>query len=346
MRMSERDRARGALLGLAIGDSLGLPADFHRSVRHAWSRGALWRGSAALDDQSVSRPLLPFSVTLDGIRGVVPTDDTETAAVAALVLLGDPGDLDALFEGWLEHFAADGVWCGIAARSALAAAALGSRPPVTGNDNPAHYDDSAVPAGVSIGVAFHGRPAEASALAGSYASISNAEDGIWGCQWMAVAVAALVAGAGTLDALDEADRVVPSDTWLADNMSIAREIADRGPDPFSALPELIGRLSPRNYSHGGAAPETVPLAAAIVRLATVDPGRAIPLALSIARQSDSLPALVGALCGAASGATAFGERWRTEVGTVGGVLIPSTAGLDLRELADRLHDLRPQEWTT
>lgn len=333
--MTVLDRAHGALLGLAVGDALGLPADFHRSVRHEWSRGALWGGSAALDAERVSRPLLPFTVTLDGVAGVVPTDDAETAAVAALVLLEAEDHAAGLFPRWLEHHSRDDVWCGVAARSAVANAALGLQPPATGNDNPAHYDDSAVPAGVSIGIAYRGRAAAASGVAAAYASITNAEDGVWATQWMAVAIALIVDGSSIPDALAEAARAVPPTGWLADNFAVAAEIVDRGGSAFSALPELIGRLSPRNYSHAGVAPETVPLAAAIVRLTGGDPAAAIPLALSIARKSDSLPAIVGALCGAAAGAAAF-EAWSPSVETLRGILLPTTSGLTLAELARRL----------
>ncbi|QHC65911.1 hypothetical protein GSU68_04475 [Rathayibacter sp. VKM Ac-2759] len=332
---SRADRARGALLGLAVGDALGHPADAHRSIRHPWPRGAARSGTAALDAQRVSRPLLPFAPTLDGTRGLVATDDAETAAVAALALLASPDDhrVAALLPHWIAQHARDDAWTGIAARSAERNLALGLLPPATGDDNPARDDDTALPAAVAIGIAAAGDVERAGRIAAGYASITNSGDGLAAAVITARAVAALVAGA-EVQSVVAAALSEPAPGRLAAALDDARGLVGGGVDPFQVLPELIERLVPRNYSYSNAAAVTLPVALVVVGLAGAEAGRALPLALSISRAADGTPAIVGALCGAASGAGAL-EAYRP-LALLEGVLLPGTAGVDLLATADAL----------
>lgn len=335
-----RDRANGALLGLAIGDALGLPADFHRSIRTPWPRQSLWRVSAELDAQQVSRPLLPFAPDLSGIAGVVATDDTETALVAALVLQRAAGlDPTSLAREWLAIMGAPDVWGSVSTRSAVINLTAGLQPPLSGKDNPSHYDDTAVPAAVSIAIAFSSDPERAELLARDYASITNAEDGVDAAVLMAGLVARLIDGMGLEAAVSAI--ATPGSEWLAGNLRTADRLVDGfraepPASPFAVLPELIELLSPRNHSHAGVAPETVPLALAIARLCDADAAIAIPLALSVARKADSLPAFVGSLCGAAHGAASIPGGWAQRVDAVPGILVPSLAGTSLADTSDHL----------
>jgi ADP-ribosylglycohydrolase len=335
------DRAAGALLGLAVGDALGLPADVHRSVRDPWPRGAVWRANAGLDAERVSRPLLPFAAGLDGTRGIVPTDDAETAAVAALALL-ESENPDDWFATWLRYHSPDDAWMGVAARSAVRNAALGLRPPETGADNPASWGDDALPAAVVAGIAV-GDPLAAGDTAARYAEITNADEGVEAARALAVAVCSLVSGTGLAAALEDAESAVPRDGWLADGFAAASAIvADSPATPgagFATLPALIERLSPRDYSHAGIAAHTLPLAFALTRLAGGDAAVAIPLALSVARSADSLPPLCGALCGAFGDPSVRASAW-TSLDELHGILLPGTRGLRLTGLAARLVGLR------
>ncbi|MEU6786498.1 ADP-ribosylglycohydrolase family protein [Nonomuraea angiospora] len=330
------NRAAGALLGLAAGDAAGLPAQFHRRAGSAWARAAGWRLSAALDEQRVSRPLLPFTLGIGDDLPLSPTDDAETAAMAALVLLEAPGhDSDALFAEWRKRMPAD-VWTGVAERSAIINSARGLTPPATGNDNPMHYSDSAVPAGVSIGLYYAGDPAGAAEVARRYAEITHAEDGVWAAQAMAVAIASLVGGASLRDALREAESAFPENSWTARNLARAARVRESARTAFDAVPGLVERLSPAVYSHGGVAPETLPTAFVLAELADGDLATALGSAALVARQSDSMPAMVGALCGAASGAAVVPDAWRRHVDEIAGVLVPDRKGLSLTALAGRL----------
>ena len=327
-------RARGALLGLAIGDALGAPADVHRTVRTPWVRGRLWAASADLDQQRVSRPLLPFAPTLSDTHGVVPTDDAEEAAAAALALLAAGDDDDALFENWLLHHAGEDVWLGVAARSAVVNAAWGLRPPQTGNDGPAADDDAAVPGALAFAISAAGDADDAARGARRYARITHAGDGVDAAAFMAALVTRLLVGATFDAALTRAREEVRLGSWLAAGLESAESIAAESSkgSGFSAVLPLIQALSPRMYSHAATAAETVPLAVAMTLLTQGDPERAIPLSLTIARKADSLPAFVGALCGAMRGTTAFDTAWN-DLDQLRGILLPSTAGIRLTTLA-------------
>ncbi|MEV7694190.1 ADP-ribosylglycohydrolase family protein [Microbacterium sp. NPDC089189] len=338
-------RARATLFGVAIGDALGAPADVHRSVRTPWVRGRLWAGSADLDAQRVSRPLLPFTPTLDDARGISPTDDTEEAVAAARILLAveqtgvDERDA-ALFAQWRAFHGGEDAWLGVAARSAERNAAEGLTPPRTGNDNPAADDDAAVPSGIAFGLAYAGDPAAAAEAARRYARITHAGDGVDAAAFAAVVVALAVGGVGFETAVGTARQEIASGSWLDAGLSTAAEIVRDVADGFDAIPTLIDALSPRFYSHAGTAAETLPLAVAITTLAGGAAARALPLSLTIARKADSLPAFVGGFCGALGGGAAI-DRWLA-LDAVRGHLLPAVAGQSLTGVAADLaaHALR------
>lgn len=340
-----RTRTRAALFGIAIGDALGAPADVHRSVRTPWVRGRLWAGSAELDAQRVSRPLLPFTPTLDNARGISPTDDTEEAVAAARILLAveqtgaDQRDA-ALFAQWLVFHAGEDAWLGVAARSAVRNAAAGLTPPRTGNDNPAADDDAAVPSGIVFGLAYAGDAAAAAEAARRYAGITHAGDGVDAAAFAAVVVALAVVGVAFETAVSTARHEVAPGSWLDAGLTAAGEIVRDAADGFDAIPALIDALSPRLYSHAGTAAETLPLAVALTMLAGGAAAHALPLSLTIARKADSLPAFVGGFCGALGGGAAI-DRWLA-LDALQGHLLPAVAGQSLTTVAADLaaHALR------
>ncbi|MBR8742109.1 ADP-ribosylglycohydrolase family protein [Nocardiopsis sp. MG754419] len=337
------ETARGALLGLAMGDALGLPAEYHRHARAAWGRGVLWEKNADLDRQHVSRPLLPFGLAGAEHNPLCGTDDTETAATAALVLLSaETHDQATLFQGWRAHYVdTDGVWCGIAERGAVLQVLRGHLPPVTGSDNPVYWDDGSVPAAVSVGLYHAGDPETAARVAEEYARITHDRDGVWAAGAMARAIAALSSGEEWESALADAERAVPVDSWLGRGFARAAAItANSGGQAFATVPTLIDAFGRPGYSHGGVAPETLPLAFALTRLVDGDLTAGLQTAALFPRQTDSLPAMVGALCGAIGGEHRVPDTWRDRVDRVEGVLLPGVAGQRLTDLADRLSGAR------
>ncbi len=334
------DRARGAFLGLAVGDAAGFPSLFHRSARLGWRRSVLWRFALDLDQQQVLRFPLPFTLGPPEALSLSGTDDSEFLAVAALLLLASDDDFgpDRLFAGWRERVVdvADEVWSGIAERSSIVNARRGLVPPATGNDNPAHFDDGAVTRAVAVGVRFPGDVKHAAEVATTVAEITHAEDGVWAAAAMAASIAAAVAGASLEEAVEEGCRQVPSGSWLSRQLALALPLAAGAPSAFALAAELSDRVANASYSFGTVAPETLPSCFALSLAARGDPVVAIPAAATVAKQADSVPAMVGALTGALKGERSLPQSWVSRVDRLRGLCLPALAGVSLTELADAL----------
>jgi ADP-ribosylglycohydrolase len=342
--LSRYERTYGALLGLAYGDAIGFPALFHRTFQFpAKRRDFLWNTNRDLARQRIIRLTLPFThrlapTTLEPF----PTDDTEYTVFTAQTLLATNGSDDAakLLAAWQSQIVpADTLLTGFSERAAIENLRRGLLPPASGNDNPQHYDDSAVCRAVAIGLFRAGDPARAAALAQADAQITNAEDGVYAAQAMAAALALLVGGAVLDVALDAARAYLPDDSWIARGNRVALECRDEAEHPQDLALLLATRLINTVYSYGNAAPETLPAAFAIAE-ACGDLQAAVLLANSIPKAADSLPAMVGALCGAQQGPEGLSARWREQLNTCRGLCLPFTAGARLDELARRLANLK------
>jgi ADP-ribosylglycohydrolase len=284
--------------------------------------------------------MMPQSHGNPDVLSVSATDDGEFAAVAAMILLEAGGDYssEALFAGWQKHVVqvGDDVWSGIAERGSIVNARRGLRPPETGNDNPAHFDDGAVARAVPVGVRFAGHPDQAADVARTLAEITNAADGVWAAEAMAATISAAMGGVGLPEAIEAGRRRIPADSWLGREMVTALSLAERSTSAFDLAAELNDQVANWNYSFGAVAPETFASAFALALAADGDPMAAIPAAATIAKQADSVPAMVGAITGALAGVDRLPETWRAKVSTLRGICVPALKGVSLTDLADEL----------
>lgn len=352
------DRARGALLGLAVGDAAGWPALHHRAAPlPAWTRRLRRELDGFAETHQVSTVAVPFALNqpVDGL-GPGPGDDAEWAAWTARWLLAGarPAHRSGVHQAW-EKLAADRPErARISVRAALAALAGGVRPPWTGRHNPHFFDDAAAVRAVVFGLAA-ATLEDAVRLAGWDAAVTNAEDGLAAAR--AVAAAVWTGSRGCDPAADVSPPIPwPVPDWLLDitlNTALAQLPADSGiradserwvalgrrlrggPAPAFTLVGTVGPELDRAYSYGVSAAETV--AVALGLLATgASPAEAVPAAACLARLADSAPALTGALTGAVFGAATVPDPWLATCRTLAGCCLPELAGLDLFELADRL----------
>jgi ADP-ribosylglycohydrolase len=338
--LSPHSRARGALIGLAVGDAAGFPSLYHRSTQLGWRRSVLWRFAQELDEQRVLRFPLPFTLGPPDALLISATDDSEFAAVTALILLETDGDFgsEALFAGWHKHVvqAGDDIWSGIAERSSIVNARRGLRPPETGGDNPAHFDDGAATRAVAVGIRFAGDPGRAAGVARTLAEITHAEDGVWAAEAMAATISAAVGGAALPEAVEAGQRHIPADSWLSRQLIKALHLAGQAASPFDLAAELSDQVANSSYSFGTVAPETLASAYALVLAADGDPVTAITAAATIAKQADSVPAMAGAITGALAGVDRLPAAWRSRVTTLRGICVPELKGLSLLDFADKL----------
>lgn len=339
-------RFLGAMFGLAYGDSIGLPALFHRFTavnprRHVF----LWRTNAEQSQAHIARLTLPYTHR-DPATTLEPafTDDTEWALLILRTLLNAEGEpTRATFLSlWQDELipARETLQLNFSAYSAMENFKQGLLPPATGNDNPIHYEDSAVARAVPIGLYCAGNPSRAAELAAFDAEITQAEDGIYAAKSMAAAIAVLADGGPLADGLAAAYRELPAGSWIAHNADLARACIAEAEVPQAVALLLNKRLINTVYTYGSVAPETFPAALALVEACNGDLLTACLLANTMPKAADSLPAMVGALCGAYQGIDAISPVWRQQLTLCRGVCLPFLKGVSLweetLELAERV----------
>ncbi|MGE5585053.1 MAG: ADP-ribosylglycohydrolase family protein [Bacillota bacterium] len=311
-----QDRAFGAMIGLAIGDSLG---------------------DAARTPENQQR----FGITMDfDGTTALSTDDTEFAILTAKTLIETGGNMtvDDVVRSWRAHVVAQDALPRGGASEIEAAENLrrGLYPPYSGEYNSHCLSDGAAMRVTPIGIACAGDPARAARLAEIDACVSHSRDGIWGAQAVAAAVAAAMAGGTVDEVIDAGKRFVPEESWLHHTLTRALEIASRADCLEDAWMPLHTDLW---TSYKAVVPEAVSQAFALFKLSKGDFRRGVIYAGNFGRDADTLGAIVGALCGALVGASNIPERWIQKTRYPSGICLRFTKGLDIAEIAAELANL-------
>ncbi|GGW93291.1 ADP-ribosylglycohydrolase family protein [Streptomyces chryseus] len=309
-----RDRGRGALLGLAVGDALGAPAENMKpsEIRRRWGR-------------------------IEGFVSPDPagTDDTEYAIFSGLLLARHGSALTvAHVENAWHLWIADldeGPFrgAGFSERGTLENLRRGLAAPISAQHRHAWSDGLAMRA-APFGVFAAGRPAEAARLVAIDGSVSHEGEGIYGGQAVAAGVAAAMTGAAPGAVTAAALSVVPSDSWTA--RSLRRAVA-AAPDGERAVRSavVIG-----GYPWTDLAPEAVGLAFGAFAAALGDFRGSVLTAVNMGRDADTTAAVAGALAGAMCGAGAIPPAWASVIAPARGSCLPSMRGHHVLDVADLL----------
>lgn len=302
---SERDRAYGALLGLAIGDALGMPTQgfSRKTIAARW--GVLTGFEPAPDDNPISRGLPAGHVT----------DDTEQAVILGRLLERGRGRLDpyafadALLD-WEQRMSAAGSLdlLGPSTRRALSDLRAGVPIEETGR----HGDTNGAAMRIApVGIATRPEPLTELVDAVEDACRVTHHTGlaIAGAAAIAAAVSAGAAGASTGEALDLAmaaarlgaarGNFAPG-AQVADRTAWAIELT-RSASSAQAVLDVLDRLVGTSL----ATQESVPAALAIVATFPDDPWDTCRYAASAGGDCDTIAAMAGAVAGAVHGASAF-----------------------------------------
>ena len=309
-----RDRARGALLGLAVGDALGAPAENMKpsEIRARWGR---------ITGYVADRP--------------AGTDDTEYAIFSGLLLARHGAALTQAHAetAWHEWIAdrEEGPFrgAGFSERGTLENLRRGLAAPISAQHRHAWSDGLAMRA-APHGVFAAGRPAEAARLAAIDGSVSHEGEGIYGGQAVAAGVAAAMAGASTVAVVASALAVVPDDSWTARCLRRAMTAAHRGERAVRSAVVIGG------YPWTDLAPEAVALAFGAYAAADGDFTDAVLAAVNMGRDADTTAAVAGALAGATRGVHAIPLDWAAAIGPARGTCLPTMAGHHVLEVADLL----------
>ncbi|MGW3951691.1 ADP-ribosylglycohydrolase family protein [Streptomyces sp. NPDC004752] len=327
-----RNRARGCMLGLSVGDALGRPVETLEPVEIRRQYGRLTE-------------LLPDA---DGRYG--GTDDTEYAVFVVTLLSAHGQELtsDAVADAWRTGLCGRetlGV-AGFSELGAVLALRRGLDPPHTGRHRHAWSDGLAMRA-APYGIYAAGRPLEAARLAEVDGTVTHDGEGILGGRAVAAAVAAAMTVTGPGEVVEAALTAIPADSWTARATGRARAVVAsgaRGDDLTDALHEAV---VPRHYEFSDLAPEAVALALGAYLAADGDIEESVVTAANLGRDADTIAAIAGAIAGAGRGPATIPARWADRIGPLSGLCIDAVAGVHPAEAADLLSEaaLRDGMWT-
>lgn len=324
-----QDRAHGALLGLALGDALGMPTQSLPHERIATLHGRVERLVDAADDQPIAPGMPAGSIT----------DDTEQALLLARLLLDgdghvDPHALAAALISWEQDMIARGSrdLLGPSTKAALEKLQAGVPVEETGRYGTTNGAAMRI-APVGIAVAPGDALLDAVVEASQVTHLTGL--GISGAGAIAGAVSAALEGADTDEALetslDLSEQGASRGSWIAGASIPARVRAFRAPlrglDPAARdefLRDVVGTSVQSQ--------ESVVAALLLVDLGRDDPFEALCTAASLGGDTDTVAAMAGAVLGALHGTAAFPTAMTAQVREVN--------GLDLAPLAEELLALR------
>lgn len=323
------DRAKGALLGLAIGDALGMPTQSMSRAQITAAYGAI----DGLRDAVAAQPIAP------SMRAGSITDDTEQALMLARLLIDGRGQIDpatfaAALSEWEQQMEARGSLdlLGPSTKAAIAAIQNGATP----DDDPGAggTTNGAAMRVAPVGIAF--RP-DSGSLAQAVVSVSrlthNTGLGLASAGAVAAAVSSALdhpgqsLAAGVRAAIHAAAPLERVGNWAAGGSISARVrwavglVADL-PEAhvLDALDDLVGTSV--------AAQESVPAAFALASRFADDPYGALCLAAQAGGDTDTIGAIAGAVLGAHHGASAWPADVAAHVTTVNKLdLDPLVSGL-------------------
>jgi len=310
------DKAYGALIGLAIGDSFG---DACRTDANHANYGIIMDFR---DEVSWS------------------TDDTEFTLLTAKALIESLGNLteEHVLNMWQKHVITQGELYrgGASEREAAANIKRGIYPPNSGKYNSHYMSDGAAMRVTPIGIVSAGDPARAAQLAKIDAQISHWRDGIWGAQAVAVAVSIAMVGGTVTEIFDEVLKVVPPDSWFHFNLTKAIRIVENSESIETAWMPLHQELW---TEYKAAVPEAVSQALAIFKATNGNFRNGIIYGGNFGRDADTIAAIIGGINGALIGASKIPQRWIEKTRYPSGTCLSFAKGLDIAQVASELAEL-------
>ena len=315
-----RDRARGCLLGAAIGDAIGAPCEGLTAEEIRDRYGVM---TGFVSDRSAG------------------TDDTDFTLLNAHILLAHGLDVtpEQVEAEWRDKLLAPGRayrpggFSDVISTRNLAA---GLHAPESGAFNHQMWSDGVAMAIGAAGIISPGKPLQAAHLAEVLGCVHNARDGIYTAQAVAAAISLAMIGAAPAEMMAAAIAAVPPNSWTRRVLIRAEEIGRQASDLEQALEEIAEALVVSYWPWADLATEAVPIAFAVFLAADGDFPRAVPAGVRLGRDADTIGAIVGSLAGAYGGAGAIPTAWRARVRESIGYCIGYVAGQYIGDIADRL----------
>ncbi|AJT67767.1 hypothetical protein T261_6151 [Streptomyces lydicus] len=313
------------MLGLAVGDALGAPAENMKpsQIRRRWGR-------------------------IEGFVEDDPagTDDTEYAIFSGLLLAAHGSSLtvahvEAAWHQWIAD-RDEGPFrgAGFSERGTLENLRRGLAAPISAQHRHAWSDGLAMRA-APFGVFAAGRPAEAARLVAIDGTVSHDGEGIYGGRAVAAGVATAMVTRSTDAVIAAALSVVPEDSWTARSLRRAvgaaqRSRHDPGITRLGTERAVRSAVVVGGYPWTDLAPEAVGLAFGAFAAADGDFRRSVLTAVNMGRDADTTAAVAGALSGALGGTAAIPAAWAAAIGPARGSCLPPMAGYHVLDIAELL----------
>ncbi len=324
------DRIYGALLGVAVGDAMGMPGEMWPHGRIAREIGPVDGFQAAPDTNEITR----------GLRAYEVTDDTTLTFIVASAIVQSGGTVEPAsivdrIEAWARSDEGHRSVVGPSTKRAFAEIARGAPLEEAGR-----YGETN---GGAMRITPIGAVQPCSDLAALLDAVwraclptHNTDVAISGAAAIAAAVSyAIDADEPRIEAATEValvaarqaaslgfETIAPS---VSRKIELATSFASAGhPSPLDDIRDLIGTGLPAH--------EAVPAAFAIARLAHGDPMESARLAANLGGDTDTIGSMAGAICGALVGASAFPAGLAEELERVNGIAFApmATALAELR----------------
>ena len=308
------DKTRGALSGLAIGDSFG---DAARTPDNQRDYGFITDFHSG-DSWS--------------------TDDTEFALMVAKTIIDAGGDFTSedVVNAWLENVATQDELKrgGVSEIEACNNLRRGIRPPNSGRFNPYHQSDGAAMRSGPIGIYCAGDPEKAKYLAGVDAEVSHSSEGVWGAQAVAVAVSLAMVDATMDEIWDGIMSCAPKGSWFEETLNRAAAIVEKAQGNVAeAWMPLHNDLF---STHRSTVCEALPEVFGCLKLSHDTFKGGLLLACNFGRDADTIGAVAGAVLGARYGAHSIPQHWITKTRYPSGTCLSFTKGIDILEYADKI----------
>lgn len=316
-------RARGSLLGVAIGDAIGAPCEGMSASAIRAKYGAI---TGFLSDDAVG------------------TDDTDFTLFNAHILLtyGPSLTLEQIEAEWRDkllsgrYYYRPGGFSDVISTRNLQA---GLHAPFSGQFNHQMWSDGVAMAISPAGILAAGDTALAVRLAETLGGVSNGRDGLYAAQAVAAAVAAAMLGATPAEMCRAGLEATPANCWTRRALERGITLDLSGRDLDAALEAIEKTLVIPWWPWANLVTEAVPVAFAVFRACEGDFERAVPAGVRLGRDADTIGAIVGSLAGAYGGEDAIPPDWRRRVSASTGKCIGFVGNIPITSIADRLADM-------
>lgn len=322
------NRARGALIGLAVGDALGSPTEGKtpRAIKQQWNRVTDFLSDAQVGTDDTEYALFSAKMLLQHGRGL-------TSELAARAWKNDIISAANAYKG-----------AGFSEMLTIANLRKGLMPPQSGQHLHSWSDGLAMRV-APYGIAAAGAPQLAAQFAEIDGAVSHSGEGIYGGRAVAAAVAAAMHGAALQETVEAALTVIPANSWTARAIIDGVRIGSQCDDVWEAIQPLYDQIACVYYHWTDLAPEAVGLAFGILTAAKGNFVEAVLGSVNVGRDTDTIAAICGTITGASAGENHIPATWSARIATAKGNCIKAVHGMHIPEVAEQLASLA-KSWSS